>query len=147
MASPDAGTRLRLNPEKLTRKAEPAAPVRKSTKAGDNRAPYPEAAMTTRKQRANFRRVAYFIAHCLAFALLPQHFKAPVFAVASLAFCFLWISHRRISEYWNQEWGYRFLDQVSHVQSLYPDKAFAEDILRGYIKAGLERDEARIRAK
>jgi hypothetical protein len=107
-----------------------------------------EAAITTRKQRANFRRIGYFIAHCLAFALLPQHLKAPAFAVASLTFCFLWINHRRLFEYWDEEWGFQFLDQVSHVQkALYPENVFAEDILRGYVKEGLEKDKERMRAK
>jgi hypothetical protein len=104
--------------------------------------------MTTRKQQANFRRIGYFVAHCLAFVFVPQHFKAPVFAVASVIFCFLWIDYRRVFEYWDEEWGFQFLDQVSHVQkSLYPENVFAEDILRGYIKDGLERDEKRMRVK
>ena len=103
---------------------------------------------TTRKQRANRRRISYFIAHCLAFGLLPQYLKVPVFAVASLIFCFLWISYRRVFEYWDEEWGYKFLEQVSHVQeALYPKSVFAEDILRKYIKEGLEKDEAEMKAK
>jgi hypothetical protein len=103
---------------------------------------------TTRKQRANRRRIGYFIAHCLAFGLLPQYFKVPVFAAASLIFCFLWISYRRVFEYWDEEWGHKFLEQVSYVQeALYPKTVFAEDILRKYIKEGLEKDEAEMKAK
>lgn len=99
---------------------------------------------TTRKQRANRRRIGYFIAHCLAFGLLPPYLKVPVFASASLIFCFLWISYHRVFEYWDEEWGLKFLEQVSHVQELYPKTAFAEDIVRKYIKEGLEKDEARM---
>jgi hypothetical protein len=104
--------------------------------------------MTTRKQRANLRRVGYFVAHCIVFFALPLQLKAPVFAVASLVFCFLWINCRRVLEYWDQEWGYQFLDQVSRVQKeLYPDNVFAEDILRKYVKEGLQKDKARLREK
>jgi uncharacterized membrane-anchored protein YjiN (DUF445 family) len=38
----------------------------------------------------------------------------------------------------------KFLEQVSHVQELYPKTVVAEDILRKYIKEGLEKDEARM---
>lgn len=59
-----------------------------------------------------------------------------------------WISYRRIFEYWDEEWGYKFLEQVSHVQeALYPKSVFAEDSLRKYIKEGLEKDEAEMKAK
>src|SRR5271155_2676630 len=103
---------------------------------------------TTRKQRANRRRIGYFIAHCLAFGLLPQYLKVPVFAAASLIFCLLWIDCRRILEYWHQEFlAYGFLERASHVQKvLYPRTFYEEDILRKYIKEGLEKDEAGMKA-
>ncbi|SRR6266567_1109920 len=101
----------------------------------------------TRKQRANRRRIAYFVAHCAAFAFLPQNLKVPIFAVASLTFCFLWISYRRVFEYWDEEWGFEFLEQVTPVQALYPTTMVAEDILWKYVREGLEKDRARMKEK
>ncbi|GAC1634570.1 MAG: hypothetical protein NVS9B14_10760 [Candidatus Acidiferrum sp.] len=62
-------------------------------------------------------------------------------------FCLLWIEYRRLFEYWEEEWGYKFLEQVSHVRkALYPVNVFEEDILRRYVSEGLEKDEAKMKA-
>jgi len=83
----------------------------------------------SRKQGANWRRVAHSGAHCAAFVFLPQNLNVPIFAIASLTFCFLWISCQRVFEYWDEEWGFEFLEQVTPVQVLYPTTMVAEDIL------------------
>jgi hypothetical protein len=54
---------------------------------------------------------------------------------------------RRIFEYWDEEWGFEFLEQVTPMQALYPTTMVAEDILWNYVREGLEKDRARMKAK
>lgn len=98
-----------------------------------------------RKRRAIWRCIGYFIAHGVAFALVPQHYKALVFAVASLTYCFLWIGCGYSLDYWFEEWGrHAYLKTAWNLaRDLYDDKVSPEEILRGYIRAGLEKDVAK----
>jgi hypothetical protein len=46
-----------------------------------------------------------------------------------------------------EESGFEFLEQLTPVQALYPTTMVAEDILWNYVREGLEKDHARMKAK